>query len=94
MYIVEAVVAIVEMVVHLIMVLLGWDSGGSQTIEYYEVHNIPLFDDPDKKNPLLQSVAQSVVGNTDITANLIQATLVIFVIGSFFKITGKFHFFT
>ena len=41
--IVEAVVAIVEMVVQLIMVLLGWDSGSTQIIEYYEVHNIPLF---------------------------------------------------
>ena len=70
-FIVEAVVQVIEMVVQLIMILLGWDSGSTQTIEYYEVHNIPLFDDPDKKNPLLQSVAQSVVGNTDITANLI-----------------------
>ena len=70
-FIVEAVVQVVEMVVQLIMVLLGWDSGSTQIIEYYEVHNIPLFEDPDKKNPLLQSVAQSVVGNTDITADLI-----------------------
>ena len=70
-FIVEAVVQIVEMVVHLIMVLLGWDSGSSQVIEYYEVHNIPLFDDVDKKNPLLNSVLQSVIENQDITGNLI-----------------------
>ena len=42
--IVETVVQVVEMVVQLIMVLLGWDSGYTQIIEYYEVHNIPLFD--------------------------------------------------
>ena len=70
-FIVEAVVQIVEMVVHLIMVLLGWDSGSSQVIEYYEVHNIPLFDDVDKKNPLLNSVLQSVIENQDISGNLI-----------------------
>ena len=51
-------------------VILNTDTQ-SQIIEYYEVHNIPLFPDPDRQNPLLQSVAQSVVGNTDITANLI-----------------------
>ena len=70
-WVVEAVVQIVETIVHLIMVLLGWDSGGSQTIEYYEVHNIPLFDDSDKGNPLLQSVLQSVIKNEDIASHLI-----------------------
>ena len=70
-WVVEAVVQVVETIVHLIMVLLGWDSGGSQTIEYYEVHNIPLFDDSDKGNPLLQSVLQSVIKNEDIASHLI-----------------------
>jgi len=70
-YIVEAVISIVEMIVQLIMILLGWDSGSTQIIEYYEVHNIPLFDDVDKKNPLLNSVLQSVIENQDITGNLI-----------------------
>ena len=69
--IVEAVIQVVEMVVQLIMVLLGWDGGSTQIIEYYEVHNIPLFDDVDKKNPLLNSVLQSVIENQDITGNLI-----------------------
>ena len=69
--IVEAVIAIVEMVVQLIMILLGWDSGSSQTIEYYEVHNIPLFNDVDKKNPLLQSVIQSILEDKDIASSLI-----------------------
>ena len=70
-FIVEAVIQVVEMVVQLIMILLGWDSGSSQVIEYYEVHNIPLFDDVDKKNPLLNSVLQSVIENQDISGNLI-----------------------
>ena len=70
-FIVEAVVQVVEMVVQLIMVLLGMDGGSSQVIEYYEVHNIPLFDDVDKKNPLLNSVLQSVIENQDISGNLI-----------------------
>jgi len=70
-FIVEAVVQVVEMVVQLIMVLLGWDSGSTQIIEYYEVHNIPLFDDVDKKNPLLNSILQSIVSGRDIASNLV-----------------------
>jgi len=69
--IVNVVVQIIEMVVQLIMILLGWDSGSTQVIEYFEVYNVPLFDDVDKKNPLLQSVLQSVVSNQDVVANLI-----------------------
>ena len=38
-YIVEAVISIVEMIVQLIMILLGWDSGSTQIIEYFEVRN-------------------------------------------------------
>jgi hypothetical protein len=70
-FIVEAVVQMVEMVVQLIMVLLGWDTGSTQIIEYYEVHNIPLFEDPDKNNPLLNSLLQSILSNEDIAGNLI-----------------------
>ena len=69
--IVEVVVQIVEMIVMLIMVLLGYDGGSSQTIEYFEVHNVPLFDDVDGKNPLLNSVIQSVIEGQDIAGNLI-----------------------
>ena len=70
-YIVEAVIQVIEMIIHLIMILLGWDSGSTQIIEYYEVHNVPLFDDVDKKNPLQQSVIQSVIEGKDIASNLI-----------------------
>lgn len=69
--IVEMVVQVVEMVVQLIMVLLGWDGGSTQVIEYFEVHNVPLFDDVDNKNPLLNSLLQSIIEEQDITSNLI-----------------------
>ena len=46
--IVMAVVQVVEMVVQLIMVLLGYDGGSSQTVEYFEVRNYPLFEDVDR----------------------------------------------
>jgi len=72
--IVEAVVQVVEMVVQLVMVLLGWDSGSTQIIEYYEVHNIPLFDDVDGKNPLLNSILTSIISDRDIASNLIYHT--------------------
>ena len=69
--IVEAVVQIVEMVVQVIMVLLGFDGGTTQIVEYYEVRNYPLFEDVDKQNPLLQSILQSILANKDISSNLI-----------------------
>ena len=72
--IVEAVVSIVEIVVEAVMVLLGFDGGSTQVIEYYEVHNIPLFDDPDRKDPLLNSILQSILANQDIVGNLIYHT--------------------
>ena len=69
--IVEMVVQVVEMVVQLVMVLLGWDGGSTQIIEYFEVHNVPLFDDVDNKNPLLNSLLQSIIEEQDVTSNLI-----------------------
>ncbi|SVC16326.1 uncharacterized protein METZ01_LOCUS269180, partial [marine metagenome] len=70
-YIVQALVQVIEMVIHLIMILLGWDSGSTQIIEYFEVHNIPLFDDPDRNNPLLNSILTSILQEKDIASNLI-----------------------
>jgi hypothetical protein len=70
-YIAQAVVQIIEMVIHLIMILLGWDSGSTQIIEYFEVHNVPLFDDPDRNNPLLNSILTSILQDKDIASNLI-----------------------
>lgn len=53
--IVEAVVQVVEVAVQLVMVLLGFDSGSTQVVEYFEVRNYPLFDDIDKKILLLKA---------------------------------------
>ena len=72
--IVETVIQIVEVVIQAIMVLLGFDGGSTQVIEYYEVRNVPLFNDPDKKNPLLNSILQSILANQDIIGNLIYHT--------------------
>ena len=69
--IVEAVVQIVETVILLIMVLLGYDTGGSQTVEYFEVRNYPLFNDVDKKNPIQQSILQAILSDKDVATNLI-----------------------
>jgi hypothetical protein len=69
--IVEAVVQIVEVVVQLIMVLLGYDGGSTQIIEYFEVRNYPLFDDVDKKNPIQQSILQAILSNQDLSSTLI-----------------------
>jgi len=69
--IVEAIVQIVETVILLIMVLLGYDTGGTQTVEYYEVRNYPLFGDVDKKNPIAQSILQSILSDKDLSSTLI-----------------------
>jgi hypothetical protein len=69
--IVEAIVQVVEMVVQLIMVLLGFDGGSTQIIEYFEVRNYPLFDDVDSKNPIQQSLLQSILSDKDLSTTLI-----------------------
>ena len=72
--IVYVVIQVIEVVINLIMILLGFDGGSTQIVEYYEVHNTPLFDDVDNKNPLLQSVIQSILKDEDIASNLIYHT--------------------
>jgi len=69
--IVEAVIQIIEIVILIIMVLLGYDSGSTQIVEYFEVRNYPLFSDVDDRNPLLSSILHSIISNKDITSNLI-----------------------
>jgi hypothetical protein len=69
--IVEAVVQIVELVVQLIMVLLGFDGGSTQIVEYFEVRNYPLFDDVDRKNPTTQALLQAILANKDLSTSLI-----------------------
>ena len=69
--IVEAVIQVIEIVIQIIMVLLGFNGGSTQVVEYFEVRNYPLFDEIDKKNPLLSSVLHSIISGKDITSNLI-----------------------
>ena len=69
--IVEAIVQVVEMVIQLIMVLLGFDGGSTQIIEYFEVRNYPLFEDVDHKNPIQQSLLQAVLADKDLSTSLI-----------------------
>ena len=71
--IVEMVVQVVETVVELIMVLLGWDGGSTQIIEYYEVHNIPLFDERDLNETLTSTVLASIRDGTPLISDLVYA---------------------
>ena len=72
-FIVEAVVQVVEVIVQLIMVLLGCDGGSTQIIEYYEVHNFPLFTNKDLNITLVDTVVNSVRNNTSLISDLIFA---------------------
>ena len=71
--IVEIVVQVIEFVIQFIMMLLGYDET-SQTIEYFEVHNIPLFDDPDGSNPLLETIQEAIITGSDVALELIYAS--------------------
>lgn len=68
--VVDIIVQIVEVIIEIIMVLLGYDADG-QTIEYFEVRNIPLFEEPDGRNPHLESIIKSILGGTDISKDLL-----------------------
>lgn len=70
--VVDIVVQIVEVILEFIMSLLGFSSG--QTIEYFEVRNIPLFEDADDGNPLLNVIRRSILTNTDLASDLIYAS--------------------
>lgn len=69
----ETVVQIVEVVIQLVMLALGLVEG--QTVEYFEVKNILLFEDVknNSKNPLLSIILASVIGGTDISKDLLYA---------------------
>ena len=71
-YIVETVIQLVEVIIQLISIILGWKPD-SQTIEYYEVHNIPLFSDKDIATSLTKTVLDSVRQNTNLSKALLYA---------------------
>jgi hypothetical protein len=70
--VVEIVVQIVEVIIELVMVLLGYDET-TQVIEYFDIHNVRLFNDVDNLNPLLEVVRRSILSNQDIAEELIYA---------------------
>ena len=71
--IVDAVVQVVETVVTAIMVILGYDGGSTQVVEYYEVHNIPLFTDEDLTVTLTSAIQSSIYNETSLISELIFA---------------------
>ena len=68
--IVDAVVQVVETVITAVMVILGYDGGSTQVVEYYEVHNIPLFTDDQLTEPLTSAVLASQKHHTSLTCLL------------------------
>lgn len=70
-YVLEVVIQITEVVISFLMALLGQTD--ETIIEYYEVHNVPLFDDVDEQNPQLNTLMRSVFTETDIAGDLIYA---------------------
>ena len=64
--IVESVIQVIEVIIQLIMVILGLAEGTSQTIEYFEVFNFPLYGSLDQRNSLLNVVLSAVLKNVDI----------------------------
>jgi hypothetical protein len=84
--IVEIIIQIVEIVLSAIMSLLGFDT--EQTVEYYEVHNIKLFDEPDSHNQLGNVVAAAILTNSDIAADLIYASAFRSIKGNLRKFTN------
>jgi hypothetical protein len=59
---------VVEIVIALIAVILGYDD---QVLEYYEVHNIPLFTDQEIDTSLQETVLKSVRGNTSLIRDIL-----------------------
>lgn len=69
--VVDAVVDVVEGVIDGVSGILGFDSS-SQVVEQFEIHNQPLFDEPDR-NALQGVILDSLARNEDLAANLLFA---------------------
>jgi len=69
--VVDLVINVVDSVIDLAADILGFNSD-DQVIEQFEVHNQPLFDDPDR-SALAQIVYDSVINEEDIAANVLYA---------------------
>jgi hypothetical protein len=73
-YIVDVVVQIVETIIHLIKILLGWKPD-SQTVEFFEVRNIPMFTNVKSTNSLLEIVINSVFNGTNLSSEIAYANI-------------------
>jgi len=68
--VVEIVIEIVEAIIEFIMSLLGFED---QVIEYFDVQNIPLFENPERGSPDAAVVTSAVLREVDIASELIYA---------------------
>lgn len=73
--IVDIVIQVVEVVIFTIMILLGFEFGEDQIIEYFEVRNVPLFDEDDHGFPIANIVKRAVLREDDITGELIYGSV-------------------
>ena len=66
--IIEAVLQVVEVVIEFLLSLIGFED---QIVEYYDVQNIALFEDPDTHNQLTNILVGSILSNSDIASDII-----------------------
>ncbi|MEA2037018.1 MAG: hypothetical protein U9O94_05890 [Nanoarchaeota archaeon] len=69
--IVDIVILVVEVVLDILAMLLGLEDPEDTIISTYAVQNIPLFDDTDKKNPLLNVILRAILQDEDITEEIL-----------------------
>ena len=72
--IVDFVVDVVDTVFDVVGGLLGFDQDDPQDIEQFQVHNQPLFDDPDRSS-LTEIILESVRNEEDLSANVLYASV-------------------
>lgn len=83
--IVKTVVKIVEVVIDILASLLGFNNE-KQTIEYFAVENIPLFEDLKKRDPFKEAVLSAIIKDEDLPTEILYNT----VFNSLKATVGKF----
>lgn len=68
--IINAFVRILESVITAIVEILGYRD---QVVEFFEVHNIALFSDPDSKKQLANIAVKAVITDSDVTRDILYA---------------------
>ncbi len=72
--VVKAVVKIVEVVIDVLASLLGFNNE-KQTIEYFAVENIPLFEDLKKRDPFKEAVLSAIIKDEDLPTEILYNTV-------------------